>query len=349
MMLTMKTFYRALLISALILGAGCGGNGGDDDYGQDSGTDDNDSTDDTEDDNDDDDTSDDDDDTSDHDTDTNDDDTDTDDDDTDTDDDDEFVCLINPNCNEQYCDQILIPGGERTMGSEAAPGDDLGVYFGTGDARPPHAVYLDTFCIDKYEVTYERYAACVVAGVCDPNGHTWNDGAFIEGHPVVINHYPRKCEGSDGDVSLCWQHPVNCRDNEASAIYCEWVGRKLCTEAQWERAANGPGPVRKYPWGDDEPTESTANLPPWSNRITAEVQAFPDDISPEGVRGLGGNVVEWVYNYYGSYEPAPDGETLDNPEGPTTGEFRSARGGCYFEGKFSNVHRHTFDPEFDWG
>lgn len=261
----------------------------------------------------------------------------------------ELVCPDSLNCTQPYCDQILIPGGERTMGSYEAPQDVPGEYFGTGDERPPHLVNLDTFCIDTYEVTYERYAACVVAGVCDPNGHTWNGGRFIQGHPVVINHFPPECEGDYGDVSLCWQHPVNCRNNETSAKYCEWVGRKLCTEAQWERAANGPGPIRKYPWGDDEPQVWTANLPPWSNQITAEVNAFPDDVSPEGVRGLGGNVVEWVSNYYGPYQPDPGGGAIANPQGPSTGEWRSARGGCYFDGIYTNIHRHTFDPEFNWG
>jgi formylglycine-generating enzyme required for sulfatase activity len=270
--------------------------------------------------------------------------------DTDTDSDtDVYECPDNPNCSEEYCEQVLIPGGNRTMGSDEAPEDPLGNYFGQGDSRPSHLVYLDTYCVDKYEVTYERYLACVNAGVCDPNGHTWADTYVVEGHPVVINHYPKECEGDGSNIGLCWHHPVNCRDQEQSEQYCNWVGRTLCTEAQWERAANGPGSTITYPWGNAYPNSLMANLPPWSNQITANVYDYPEDVSPEGVRGMGGNVVEWVSNFYGLYEPDPDSNALSNPQGPPSGNYSSARGGCYFEGTFSNVHRHSFHPEFDWG
>ncbi len=262
---------------------------------------------------------------------------------------DNLVCPESANCTQAFCEQVLIVGGDRTMGSEDPPEGELDDYFGQGDERPPHPVRLDPFCIDKYEVTYERYLACVEAGVCDPNGHIWDDTYVVEGYPVVVNHYPSACEGSEQAVALCIHHPVNCRNQAQSEAYCNWVGRTLCTEARWERAANGPGPTIKYPWGDAEPTFETANLPPWSDRITANVDDFPDDVSPEGVLGLGGNVVEWISNWYGEYEPNPDDSPLVNPEGPESGRYASARGGCYFEGIFSNVHRHTFHPEFDWG
>ena len=231
------------------------------------------------------------------------------------------------------------------MGSQAQSDAGPSSSFGFGDEGPPHTVYLDAFCIDQFEVTYERYAACVQAGACDPNGHTWAGASPIEGNPVVVNHYPEQCEQDPTD---CLQYAVNCRSKEAAGKYCEWIGMNLCTEAQWERAATGPEDSRPYPWGELPPTEDTANVGPWA-QFVAHVDDFPSDVSPEGVRQIGGNVVEWVLDHYAPYDVPPSGEPVINPEGPSQGEYSIGKGGCFFFESVTNQRRQTLDPAFDKG
>jgi len=176
-------------------------------------------------------------------------------------------------------------------------------------------VYLDTFYIDKTEVTNTQYRACVEAGVCDaPSDTAYYDDADYAQHPVVY---------------VSW--------NDADA-YCRWVGKRLPTAAEWEKAARGTdGWI--YPWGNaldgSKLNFCDANCPyDWKDvsvddgyTDTAPVGSYPAGASPYGVLDMAGNVWEWVTDWYGrNYYSRSPGR---NPPGPDSGEERVVRGGSW--------------------
>jgi len=250
-----------------------------------------------------------------------------------------------PLCNLEFCDQVLIPAGEFPMGADSGPEcDSMRDLWGCGDARPVHWVSLGAFYIDKYEVTYERYDACVRAGVCSPAGLEWEPpvNKLRSEDGLVVNEYPPECRGHEED---CPYHAINAKTWEQAHTYCRWIDRRLCTEAEWERAANGPGQEQRlYPWGDDPLDGSLANI---SGTINV-VDDHPAGQSAEGVFNLTGNVMEWVEDYYGLYSSAPSDAPLVDPTGPASGDRRITRGGCILFSKL-NTSRDLEDPAFDWG
>ena len=198
---------------------------------------------------------------------------------------------------------LFVPEGEFTMGSDV-----------TTDEQPIHTVYLDSFWIDQTEVTNAMYAQCVTEGVCsepyDSSSSTQND---YYGNSTFNNY------------------PVIYVDWFQAKTYCEWAGRNLPTEAQWEKATLGTD-KRIYPWGNESPTCDLANKPGCKEDTTA-VGSYPAGMSPYGVVDMGGNVWEWVSDWYGTY-PA---ETLSNPQGPSSGEYRVMRGGSWRGGAWFDV------------
>ena len=121
----------------------------------------------------------------------------------------------------------LVPAGCFVMGSPPSEG----IY----DEHPAHEVCLDAYYIDRYEVTVERYERCVRAGACSLDhfldaGDDW-------------------CNYANGQRD----HPMNCVSWFGMREYCEWAGKRLPTEAEWEKAARGTD-GRTYPWGEEEPT-----------------------------------------------------------------------------------------------
>jgi formylglycine-generating enzyme required for sulfatase activity len=256
----------------------------------------------------------------------------------------ELACHDNGKCESPYCDQILIPAGEFTMGTDHPPDPD--VYWPAGDARPPHAVQLDAFCIDKYEVTIERYEACVDNGGCTPNGLEHEERAV----ETVVNHLPDQCWPN---LENCYDHAVNAKNRWQAAAYCAHVGRRLCTEAEWERAANGPGPQKRlHPWGDEPFSPERVNVPSVGTGYVEPVHWFEDGQSVEGVFNLAGNVYEWVYDEYGLYEDRDDGTALVNPRNSpeSASDDVIGRGSCFFtEPEHTVTDRSVFDMTFDWG
>ena len=119
---------------------------------------------------------------------------------------------------------LPVPAGEFLMGSDPAVDKDA-----QDDEKPQHTVYLDTFWIDKTEVTNAQYQTCVSAGACSQSEYADDSHFNAPNQPVV---------------GVSW--------NDATA-YCEWAGRRLPTEAEWEKAARGTD-GRIYPWGNDAPT-----------------------------------------------------------------------------------------------
>ena len=163
-----------------------------------------------------------------------------------------------------------IPAGELEMGSE--DGED--------DEKPVHIVYLDAFWMDQTEVTNSMFVQCVKKGYCNPPwGEYWDDERYIN-HPVVFVEW------------------------EDANSYCDWSGARLPTEAEWEKAARSVD-GRIYPWGDEFDCNK-ANM----NRcvgFSTTVGSYKVDRSPYGLYDMGGNVFEWVADWYdeGYYENSP--------------------------------------------
>ncbi|MBI9050103.1 MAG: SUMF1/EgtB/PvdO family nonheme iron enzyme [Anaerolineaceae bacterium] len=160
---------------------------------------------------------------------------------------------------------VYVPAGEFIMGS-----DD-----GDYDEAPAHTILLDAFWIDQTEVTQGMYAKCTAEGCEEPTCS--NDG---EDYPVVC---------------ITWEN---------ANAYCEWAGRRLLTEEEWEKAARGTD-GRIYPWGDEEATCDYAIMDDLSGsgnscgngNSAMPVGSIPAGVSPYGVLDMAGNVWEWTSNY----------------------------------------------------
>jgi formylglycine-generating enzyme required for sulfatase activity len=201
---------------------------------------------------------------------------------------------------------VYVPAGIFLMGS-TEDNDQA-----DGDEFPQHEVYLNGFWIDRYEVTNQQYALCVSDEVCHPpleTGSFTRDSYFAD--PEFVN-YP-----------VVW---VNWFDANR---YCEWAGKQLPTEAQWEKAARGTE-AREYPWGEEPIDENRGN---YGGNVgdTTEVGSYsPQGDSPYGCADMAGNVLEWVRDWYSrNYE-----SYLDQVENPTGERFsylgaRVARGGSW--------------------
>jgi formylglycine-generating enzyme required for sulfatase activity len=167
---------------------------------------------------------------------------------------------------------------------------------------PVHTVALDSFWIDRTEVTNAQYRRCVESGICLA---------------------PMTCsfgEPSYEDESKT-DHPVVCVDWYGAQRYCEWAGGRLPTEAEWEYAARGPEGYT-YPWGNDAPSCDKANYRSCVGD-TAAVDVHPAGASWCGAEDMAGNVHEWVGDWYGLYPS----ERQVNPKGPPAGDNCMARGG----------------------
>jgi formylglycine-generating enzyme required for sulfatase activity len=174
------------------------------------------------------------------------------------------------------------------------------------DEVPCHQVTVPAFRIDKYEVTVAAYKACVDAGAC-----TTPSACFTYSPWGVI--------GKE-------QYPVDCVTWIQAQQHCFWTGRRLCSEAEWEKAARGTD-GRLYPWGDQAATCDYAVMGGCGNQSMQPVGSKNADVSPFGAMDMGGNVREWVQDWnYGSYNGAPtDGTAWEIP----SGSARVTRGGCY--------------------
>jgi len=174
--------------------------------------------------------------------------------------------------------------------------------------RPQHSVYVSDFWIEQMEVSNSRYAICVAARSCmPPSDTTSTTHSDYYSNPAYAN-YP----------------VVNVNYEQASA-YCKWAGGRLPTEAEWEKVARGLE-GRYYPWGTSAPTRDIANY----GKIvgdTMPVDAYPAGATPLGVLNMGGNVWEWVADWFspGYYASSP----ASDPTGPMTGKERVVRGGSW--------------------
>lgn len=216
-----------------------------------------------------------------------------------------------------HAEVVSIPAGAFQMGCDSANPGEAGctVYDWQAREQPLHSVNLDAYYIDRYEVTNARYQACVAAGGCTPPARvdSWTrtdyyDNPAFAAYPVIY---------------VTWQQ---------ASTFCAWEGKRLPTEAEWEKAARGADDTRKYPWGNAEPTCAIANFYDHTTATgctgdTDRVGARPNGASPYGVMDMAGNVWEWVNDRYaeGYYTVAPPG----NPQGPASGASHLLRGGAW--------------------
>jgi len=210
---------------------------------------------------------------------------------------------------------IYVPAGDFLMGSIGS--DSLA----DDDEKPQHVVYLEAYWIDRTEVTNAMYALCVQAEACQP--------------PSSTSSYTRERYFGNPQFDA---YPVIYVSWEDAKAYCAWAGRRLPSEAEWEKAARGTD-WRIYPWGNALDgtkvnfCDRSCGLD-WANldyedgfTETATVGSYPAGASPYGALDMSGNVWEWVADWYGSdyYAISPD----ENPQGPPSGDFRVLRGGSW--------------------
>jgi formylglycine-generating enzyme len=237
--------------------------------------------------------------------------------------------------------EVCIKGGAFVMGhqviadSSTSPTPQL--------HAPPHRVSLQPFFLDERPVTNGEYLACFNAGACP-------DECQVTG--VVNSLGLHNCDGGSGApfggaffLSYSFKDPGRDRDPVASVYdlgaeaYCAWVGKRLPTEAEWERAARGPAGT-DYPWGNAAPTCARwgcdvvplNNDPGFESRWpvgTHPVDRVTGDVSPEGARMMVTGVPEFLHDWYYDY-PFDQGEPIPNPLGeprsPPNGYGQSLRG-----------------------
>jgi formylglycine-generating enzyme required for sulfatase activity len=209
---------------------------------------------------------------------------------------------------------VEIPAGSFLMGSND----------GDADEKPVHRVTLPTYYFDQYEVTMDDYQKCVRAGRCSSLEKTVKYEGYSEEDVKKWSPFCNVNQRGKG------RHPVNCVDWSQAAAYCKWAGKRLPTEEEWEYAARGTD-GRKYPWGNEAPRagllnacgseciemSKTKGFDGWKSmysgndgwEMTAPVGSVKGDKSPFGVMDLGGNVTEWVQDWYRDSYQKSDGPT----------------------------------------
>lgn len=199
----------------------------------------------------------------------------------------------------QETPMVVIPEGPFEMGASGTQALE--------DERPAHRVALGEFSMDLYEVATAQYGAFLTA--------TGRPAPWLWEMVSVARHADRPIVGVD------WQ--------DADA-YCRWKGKRLPTEAEWEKAARGLD-RRLYPWGNQLPTKDVANFALGArfsySQVLMPVQSYESGKSPFGLYQMAGNVWEWVSDWYGVnyYERSPG----SNPAGPEQGQFKVLRGGSW--------------------
>ena len=236
---------------------------------------------------------------------------------------------------------IEVSAGTFCMGCNNCAGSTVNDTDCYDREHPYHEVYLDSYEIDRTKVTASQYLSCVTAGGCTiPAGIGSNDTYQVAGKE---------------------DHPINYVDWSHGEAYCQWAGKTLCTEAQWEKGARGgcehnggvlncKAQSRMYPWGNDAPTCSLAVMFGCSGDTQSVCSLSPAGDSPYGLCDMAGNVLEWTADWYGSdYYCAGSGADTSspwtfctecgswpgspaawsNPGGPGSGSSRGIRGASF--------------------
>ena len=212
-------------------------------------------------------------------------------------------------------EMMLVPGGTFEMGNHFGEGVD--------DNFPVHTVKVDSFFMDKYEVTVGQFRQFIQETGYDWDRFWWKMSIFspTDNHPIVY---------------VDWH---------AATAYAKWAGKRLPTESEWEYAARGGLQGKRYPWGnnitkndanfhkywkdDDEYENNNRLTTDWKDKwkySTAPVGSF--EPNGYGLYDMAGNVAEWCHDWYQHdyYKVSP----MDNPKGPETGNTKVSRGGHWY-------------------
>jgi formylglycine-generating enzyme required for sulfatase activity len=215
-------------------------------------------------------------------------------------------------------DMVLVSGGSFTMGCGKADRACL------EDEKPSHSMGVRAFKIDRLEVTVEQYLRCVRAGVCPPPSDiTRYERCVDHGHcPPPTTNGLGICNANDPSRG---QHPINCLAGTSGASdYCKWLGKRLPTSTEWERAARGAD-QRTFPWGFEAPSDRRLC---WMRDSTCPVGSFPEGASPYGALDMAGNVGELVREL--TPKPAEPDEGVCTLVSPCA--FLRVRGGDFTPG-----------------
>lgn len=218
-------------------------------------------------------------------------------------------------------EMVLIPSGSYLMGSTPAQTTALidkdnrlsTDFFHT--EHPQHSASLSAFYIDRYPVTNAQYAA-FIAATGHPTPKYWTHAPYMgveAPFPIGVKHST---------------HPVVGVSYTDALAYCKWAGKRLPTEAEWEKAARGGLVNQNYPWGNESSRDHANTAGIWGKdkwQWTSVVGSFPPN--GYGLYDIAGNVFEWCADWY-----APDYYQYSqhqNPRGPETGQTRVLRGGSW--------------------
>ena len=212
---------------------------------------------------------------------------------------------------------VYVPASEFLMGSRNDPD-------ARDNEKPQRQVYLDAFWIDLHPVTNAQFARFVqetgYQTEAEKAGYSW---IWPKGQIKGANW--RHPGGPKRHLSGKEDHPVVHLTWHDASAYSQWAGRRLPTEAEWEKAARGTD-GRIYPWGNAAPNDKLLNF---NHNVgnTTPVGKYPNGASPYGALDMAGNVWEWTADWYDAeyYKNAP----LRNPKGPSTGTYRAVRGGSW--------------------
>jgi len=232
-----------------------------------------------------------------------------------------FACTTDFRCID-VSGMAFVDAGSFWMGCNATVDSQC-----SDDEKPYHEVTLSAFYIDKTEVTVGMYAECVEAGFCSEPSTDYEQCSW----------------GNEFRDDF----PINCVNWDQAKDYCAWAGKRLPTEAEWEKAARGTD-GRKYPWGNQTATCEYAVMydgggngcgtgTPWP-----VCSKSPAGDSPYGLCDMSGNVWEWVSDWYdpGYYTNSP----ASNPTGPVSGSYRVRRGGSFaYAGNYLRASDRNYD------
>ena len=210
-------------------------------------------------------------------------------------------------------DMVYIPPGPFVFGTNKKDASADALSMGIpkpwyADETPQQKIFLKEFYIDRYEVTHKRYKKYIdaLSAVPPPN---WKDSNFPEG------------KENEPVTHVSWYDAAN---------FCQWAKKQLPTEKLWERAARGTE-NRIYPWGNKLPDKTRANFGNCcfvqKGKVHNEVGHYQKGNTAEGISDLGGNVAEWVSDWYDKkyYKKS----AYKNPKGPKKGKYHVIRGGAW--------------------
>lgn len=217
----------------------------------------------------------------------------------------------------QSAPTVQIPAGEFTVGSKRIDDDPYGLWTQFDDTElPQQRVWLDAYVIDRHEVSLAEY----LSHLRQTNQHPADELQKLIWHVITVHSVSDHTLARWPALYITWPE---------AATFCASKGKRLPTEAEWEKAARGPD-GRLFPWGDAAPSSERAmfgqhhvhEIP-----ILAAVDSHPEGRSPYGLHHMAGNVAEWVQDWFGldyyAYMPGK------NPSGPSSGRYKGVRGGSW--------------------